>query len=1083
MTISDSEQWDVISAFFKERGLMSHQIGSFNHFLDYDLPENIKDTQPIVINSGDVKLEISFGKVTYTSPSTIEDDGTTHKVLPQEARLRSLTYSFHLHVEVLVKRWENGFLVLDEKETVLLGKLPLMVQSKICNTNIISSKGECPLDQGGYFIVGGSEKVLVGQERIANNLVFVHTKSGKFSHIAEIKSCLEGRPPTQVIVKILSKQEGKYSGYPIKVQLPYMKEDVPLFVVLQAYGITNGLDLIAEGDPEIADYLLQSQDEGQIPNQETAIEFITVRGKRNAVDADKRKEIGTRFLDRDCLPHIQGFTAKGKFMCYMAKRVILVALNKATIDDRDHFGKKRVDVSGPLFSSLFRSLFKNVIRDMRKNAMANLTSGREFNLRMSFKTTTISQGFHSSMGTGNWGGDQKNRMDPRTGVAQILSRFSHTAALSNMRRISCPIGREGKVAKPRQLHNTHWGIVCPAETPEGQSCGLIKNLALLTHVTVGSSGDAIFPFIENKISVYTPGKVAVFLGGVCLGSVDDPIEFCLYVRSLRRQGHLFWETSISFVENISEIRIVTDAGRIIRPLFIVCDGKIPSLPKEFSWTSIVSSGIVEWVDTEESENLLVCMFPKDATTDVTHCEIHPSMILGVCASIIPWSDHNQSPRNTYQSAMSKQAVGVVSMNQSERMDTLSHSLYYPQKPLVKTKASDIMSYDQLPSGQNAIVAIACYGGYNQEDSVIMNQSAIDRGLFRSTFYRTFTDSERKTGMNQNEVIEYPVGLTKVKESHCGVLDPDGIASIGCHVKGDDILIGKNILTKVDGVEVKKSTSTSMKSTETGVVDKVLITNNELGLKSVKVRVRSTRIPEIGDKVASRHGQKGTIGLTLSQHDMPFTREGIVPDIIINPHAIPSRMTIGQLIECLQGKLSTLNGIRGDATPFDEMSVESISTKLEALGYDGMGNERMYNGMTGEMLDAHIFIGPTYYQRLKHCVFDKIHSRSRGPVQILTRQPVEGRSRDGGLRFGEMEKDCQIAHGAAAFLRERLFLVSDKFSITICNKCGLQTVKTHGKEACKSCGSGVGVSRIELPYACKLFFQELASLSIAVRLQV
>lgn len=285
----------------------------------------------------------------------------------------------------------------------------------------------------------------------------------------------------------------------------------------------------------------------------------------------------------------------------------------------------------------------------------------------------------------------------------------------------------------------------------------------------------------------------------------------------------------------------------------------------------------------------------------------------------------------------------------------------------------------------------------------MNQSAIDRGLFRSFHYRTFTDSERKTGMNQNEVIEYPEGLPKIKQGLCGVLDEDGIATVGAYVKGDDILIGKNILTKVDGVEVKKSISTSMKSTETGYVDKVLITNNELGLKSVKVRIRSTRIPEIGDKVASRHGQKGTIGLTLPQHDMPFTQEGIVPDIVINPHAIPSRMTIGQLIECLQGKVSALNGVRGDATPFDEMSVESISEKLRALGYDGMGNERMYNGMTGELLDAEIFIGPTYYQRLKHCVFDKIHSRSRGPVQILTRQPVEGRSRDGGLRFGEMER--------------------------------------------------------------------------------
>lgn len=436
---------------------------------------------------------------------------------------------------------------------------------------------------------------------------------------------------------------------------------------------------------------------------------------------------------------------------------------------------------------------------------------------------------------------------------------------------------------------------------------------------------------------------------------------------------------------------------------------------------------------------------KSFSHSFTHCEIHPSMILGVCASIIPFPDHNQSPRNTYQSAMGKQAMGIFATNYQQRLDTMANILFYPQKPMATTRAMEHLKFRELPAGQNAIVAILCYSGYNQEDSVIMNQSSIDRGLFRSLYYRTYSDKEKVIGGKVLEYIEKPLPETTLRlkrgsNDRYAKLDDDGLITPATNVNGDDILIGKTTPIAEDSVELgqrtltqnKRDVSVPLKSTESGVVDRVAITTNEDGEKFVRVRVRSTRIPQIGDKFASRHGQKGTIGITYRQEDMPFTAQGIVPDLIINPHAIPSRMTIGHLVECLLSKLGTLVGQEGDATPFTELTVENVSQELRRMGYHSRGLEVMYHGHTGRKLQAQVYFGPTYYQRLKHMVDDKIHSRARGPVQILTRQPVEGRSRDGGLRFGEMERDCMISHGMAGFLKERMFDASDAYRLHVCD---------------------------------------------------
>ena len=817
-------------------------------------------------------------------------------------------------------------------------------------------------------------------------------------------------------------------------------------------------------------------------------------------------------------------------MGYSAHKLLMCKLGRADQDDRDHFGKKRLDLAGPLLGSLFRVLFNKVQKDVKAIMQRCVDEGAPFNVPKNIHSRTISEGLKYSLATGNWG-DKKSGLGGQTkaGVSQVLQRLTYASTLSHLRRCNTPLARTGKQAKPRQLHNTHWGMVCPAETPEGQAVGLVKNLALMAYISTGTPISPIIEFLEEWstetfeeiVVADIADKTKVFVNGNWVGVHPDPARLVSLLRDLRRCCDIDAEVSVVRDIGEGELRIYTDSGRICRPLFIVetledelgntrqslkiKKKHIAALqrpkddPGKITFSDLLSHGHVELIDTEEEETIMVAMEPNDLAPEedycntYTHCEIHPSMILGVCASIIPFPDHNQSPRNTYQSAMGKQAMGIYASNYQVRMDTMAHVLHYPQKPLVTTRAMEFLRFRELPSGTNAIVAIMIYTGYNQEDSLILNQSAIDRGFFRSSYFRCYNSQEEKTsvstfGGQQEEKFEVPnPEHTKLMKKDYSKMDDDGLVAPGTRVSGNDILIGKTapIEAGPNNKFTRRDESTSMKANENGIVDNVLVTQTKEGFRFTKVRIRNPRIPQIGDKFASRHGQKGTVGMTYRQEDMPFTAEGIVPDIIVNPHAIPSRMTIAQLVECLMGKVCVFQGVEGDATPFNkEVRVDEIGKNLHAMGYQKHGNEALYQGHTGRPLNARIFIGPTFYQRLKHLVDDKVHARARGPLSNLTRQPMEGRAKDGGLRMGEMERDCLITHGCANFIRDRFFVNSDRYRIQICEKCGMTAhCDMSGQVKClnKSCKKPHQICSIDIPYACKLLFQELEAMCINTRI--
>ena len=1127
--------WPVIEAFFSEFGLVGQHLDSFNRFVREELQEIVESVGRLSPKVEDYFVDL--GAITVERPSVREADGSEHPLYPNEARIRNLTYASKMHLECTPVRKEGSVTTRMETLRIYIGDLPIMLRSESCllhQSNYddwlkkqresgkavemsydewLILHGEDPKDPGGYFIINGSERVLVTQEDLAPNRILIEeaSKSSSYTHIAKVFSTSRGfRAPVTI--------ERKRTGE-LRVSFPSVPGKIPLAILLKALGLESDREIadVVSDDEEIRNELIvtieqsapinATQNEGETSTRINALDFI---GKRVAVGQTKEYRLARaeKVLDRYLLPHIgteeKHRLQKAYYLGQMVERLLELVLYKRQADDKDHYANKRLKLSGDLLMSLFRVALYSLTRDIKYQLERTAVRGRKPNIRTAVRADVITQRLKHALATGNWVGG-------KAGVSQLLDRTNYISSLSHLRRVVSPLSRSQPHFEARDLHCTHWGKICPNETPEGPNCGLVKNIAMMAYISVGTDEESVERALlkaEVEPIERLKGKrgakgADVFLNGRLVGIHAAPQVLVKTIRQKRRAGEIDHEVNIAYYEDTREVQVNSDAGRVRRPLIVVENGRSRltdehlRMIKDGEWTfvDLLRNGVVEFLDAEEEENTLIAMYVSEVGTHTTHLEIAPSTILGISAALIPFPERNQSPRNVYMAGMAKQSVGVPSSNFKFRADTRGHFFHYPQKPLVKTRAMDAIGYEARPAGQNFVVAILSFEGYNIEDALIMNKASIERGLGRSTFMRVYESEERKYPGGQEDRFEVPdrsVRGYRASESYRN-LGEDGIIETEVEVQGGDVLIGRTspprFLEEYSEFEIqspnRRETSVAVRHGESGVVDSVILTETIDGNRLVKVKVRDLRIPELGDKYASRHGQKGVIGYVAPQQDLPFTEDGVVPDLVINPHAIPSRMTIGQILEMIAGKAASMVGKQQDATPFCGVTEEELFEILRSHGLKHNGREVMYSGITGEKLKTDIFIGCIMYQKLHHMVADKIHARARGPVQILTRQPTEGRAREGGLRFGEMERDVLIGHGAAMLLKGRLLDESDKSNMLVCENCGLIGVYDRNKDIyyCPICGTSAKISSIVVSYAFKLLIQEMMSLGLACRLRL
>ena len=1642
------EPYQIIESYFEGKHLdrlVRHQIESYNNFVNYQIQRTIDMFNPVKIHSENDYIEekqmymlecsIQFNNFKLYPPQIHENNGATKIMLPQEAKLRNFTYAstmtIDIDIEYTVRNTECMNTPRVIKKTIPkinIGKMPIMLKSSICvlnqNNNFTNSQltGECIMDSGGYFIIKGSEKTVIGQERAAENRIYcfdVKKNSTKWLWSAEIKSVPDFKciSPKQVQMMISAKNNG--FGHGIFVNIPRVKQPIELFILFRAFGITTDKDIckhiildINNDETKVMLQHLQASiiDANEYLTQEDAIQYITNYAIYTPINMDretgiqKKREFTLDIIENDIFPHCKTKSQKIFLLGYMTAKLLSASLGWRDADDRDSYLNKRIELTGTLLNNLFRNYFNKLVKEMQKQIVREINTGswrssedygnivNQTNIYKIMKSTTIENGINRALSTGDFSIKQSN--SSKVGVAQVLSRLTYASSLSHLRRINTPLEKSGELIAPRKLHNTIWGFLCPAETPEGQSIGIVKNISYMAHLTISTNSSALYDYIQPYIITLDTiqdttelyKSVKVFINGAWQGITNTPTELYNDLKMKKYTGIINIYTSIVFDYKEMEIRICNDGGRLTRPVLRVKNNKAiitadiikKLVDKNLTWNDLLTNcnideSVIEYIDPEEQNYAMIAMkaknsyLQKSSHFNYTHCEIHPSTIFGVLASCVPFPDHNQAPRNTYQCldpkeevwmasgikkpigeitigekvlsfnptnmdittttvcnhfirkneypiyklttisgrtiiatedhkfmtdqgwktvmdmiynnqlkigicmtnytnnvvnmkdkqviitedtfidkmrdlnidetanrkvnkiqnymihlknnnllplydnndklcvlsriigflyadgsiniyeknknnkykykefqcsfdfgqmndavqfnndvitcgfnpskiiygtrtftptdsdrsqthstfsctyngcfpaflislgtsygkktttlrnsipewimktpeygkhfmkgfqggdgckiswfktvdsrkqdpityiirtaktsqqvhpeykeqlikfmeqcqqilhqngikttnninekqisdtrvcisysissnhdnlihyfdtigyayaltknnqsfqiieylkskrihtnkyiefdewqtnviehsnflfvpimsitrepdglisdievdsenhsfiasqfassncAMGKQAMGVYATNYDKRMDKTAYVLNYPTRPLVDTRIMNFLHLNKIPSGTQIHVAIMTHTGYNQEDSVLINKASIDRGLFLATIYHTEKDEDKN--IIRDEIIRCKPDPSKTKGIKFGnydKLNADGFIPVNERVENRDVIIAKIVPIKEnrnDPTKVIKyeDQSKTFRTTEDTYIDKNYTGRNGDGYNFAKVRTRVLRKPTFGDKFSSRHGQKGTAGNIIPECDMPFTKSGLRPDIIINPHAIPSRMTIGQLKETLLGKVLLELGMFGDGTSFGNLDVKTIAAELLNLGYESYGNELMYNGLTGEQIETNIFLGPVFYQRLKHMVSDKQHSRSIGPMVNLTRQPAEGRSRDGGFRIGEMERDVMIAHGMTRFCKERMYDVSDKYNVHVCKKCGMIASYNDGKKSklhtsgnfsihlCKTCDNRTDFAKVDIPYAYKLMSQELQTINIVPRI--
>ncbi|CAH1443779.1 unnamed protein product [Lactuca virosa] len=1083
---------------------------------------------------------IKFGKVTLERPRYIAAEGGNESVvyLPKHARLQNMTYSSRMQVQFKLQVYTQELVRSDKfktgKETyvdkkiiepeseegeVYIGRIPVMINSDTCWMSGVE-KDDCDYDQGGYFIIKGAEKTFIAQEQIGLNRIWL----ASFPNWRVMYRSPHKRKRVYVKLANTTEYEDTEGGAQgINVYILILK-DMPIWILFFALEVCS--------DKEVVDLIDADINDGRIVNiliasiheaDQKCDEFRKGHNSLNYIEKlfEKSKfppkESVKECFEKYLFPNIIGCKQKARYLGYMVKCLLEGYSGKRKADNKDDFRNKRLELAGELLERELRIHLKHAEKRLVKYMQRDLYPNRHVHaIEHYLDASIITNGLTRAFSTGSWSHPYKN-MERTSGVVATLRRANPLQMISDMRRTRQQVLYAGKAGDARYPHPSHWGKICYLSTPDGENCGLIKNLAgtALVSTTVREKiTDLMMACGMEKLvddtSTSLSGMDKVFVDGDWVGFCKNSASFVAEFRRKRRKKEVPHQVEIKRDTRHKEVRIFYDAGRILRPLIVVQNLHKIKLLKggKYSFQDLLDNGVIELIGPEEEEDCCTAWDIKylflendeHAPEKYTHCELDMSFMMSLSCGIIPFANHDHAKRVLFQSQKhSQQAVGYSSTDPDIRVDTLSHQLFYPQRPLFKTVLSDCLEKGQQ-SGQNqkgliarpeffngqcAIVAVNVHLGYNQEDSLVMNRSSLDRGMFRSEHIRSYKAEVDNTEVSKKKVkSDEAVNFGKIqsKIGRVDSLDEDGFPFIGANLQSGDIVIGKF-------TEAGTDHSVKLKHTERGMVQKVVLSANDEGKNFAVVSLRQVRAPCLGDKFSSMHGQKGVLGYLESQENFPFSVQGIVPDIVINPHAFPSRQTPGQMLESALGKGIALGGSQRYATPFSSLSIDAITDQLHRAGFARWGNERLYDGRTGEMVKSLVFMGPTFYQRLVHMSEDKVKFRNTGPVHPLTRQPVADRKRFGGIKFGEMERDCLIAHGASANLHERLFTLSDCSEMHVCTKCKrmagvIQRSVAGGHKIrgpyCRVCDSVEDVIKVSVPYGAKLLTQELFSMGISLK---
>ncbi len=1069
----------LVRKYLEQHSLVESNVKSFNDFIENRIQKIVNEINDSMEQS---EVDLKFGKVRVGNPNVIEADGSVSLISPVEAKLRSITYSSPIYIEISVNYSGNS-----DSSEVEIGRIPVIVRSNICNTHGMNKEQLIkdymdPLDPGGYFIVNGNERIMVMTEDLAPNQPFI--EEGRKGLTLRLFS---QRGPYRIPTTISETNEGI-------LELTFSRlRNIPIIVLLKALGLVKESEIAKQIGKEDDSIIVNLYEFAKIQNSKDALLHIAENSGIQGTEKEILDRVKQR-IDSYLLPHIgldkDVRIEKAITLCKLLKQYIGAKENKKIRTDKDHYANKRIKLSGDLLADLFRVYINILVKDIQYTLQKISKRKKFYSVKTVAKSTLFTQRIESAIATGSWIGE-------RSGVTQNMSKNNYLDTLSSLQRISSMLPGEQENTMARTLHPTHYGRFCPTETPEGTEIGLRKNLAILARISTAIKIDekAIAKMFDGFGLNRETGR-DVFFNGRFIGCAENINDFVRKVREARRVGDLPQELSVSTSGAGSSIIISTEVGRVLRPLIIADNGAsrlknehISALDNNhMKWEDLIKDSVIEYIDASEEEDAFVATLPENLNSEHTHVEIDSIGIFGLVTSLVPFANHDSSPRLLRGSKTLRQSLGIYAANYLVRLDTNVSILHYPQNPIVKSFVRDTLRV--YPAGQNLVVAIMPYEGYNIEDAVIINEGSIDRGLGRSTYFKPYKATELNyAGGLKDEIIipDKDVAGYRTEESY-KFLEDDGIVYPEAQLKSAEVVIGRTTPPKFLSeakdltIQSKKEGSVVIKQGDIGVVDGVFITVDKEGNKIVQVRMRDQRIPEPGDKYSTPHGQKGVVGLLADSKDVPFTVRGIKPDIIFNPHSIPGRMTVGYLIELLGGKVGAITGKFIDGTPFSGQAVEELEEQLRAMGFSYDGKETMYDGVTGKKMEVKIYMGNMYYLKLVHMVKNKIHARASGKVALLTRQPVEGRARGGALRLGEMEQQALVGHGASLLLKERYD--SDKTVIHICKKCGSIGIKDgiRNRLYCPVCNSNE-IEPIEVSYAFKLLIEELLGLHILTKFEL